>query len=73
MTNEQKDMIATYITAFKNFLTRHILPDVAIRATVYPTNDQVLLVITLNRNNQGGERSSAMSAPRPKRLFRRPA
>ena len=54
MTNEQKDMIATYITAFKNFLARHILPDVAIRATVYPTNDQVLLVITLNRNNQGG-------------------
>ena len=54
MTNEQKDTIATYITAFKNFLARHILPDVAIRATVYPTSDQVLLVITLNRNNQGG-------------------
>lgn len=71
MTNEQKDMIATYITAFKNFLARHILPDVAIRATVYPTSDQVLLVITLNRNNQG-VRSSAMSAPRPKRLFRGP-
>lgn len=47
-------MIATYITAFKNLLARHILPDVAIRATVYPTSDQVLLVITLNRNNQGG-------------------
>lgn len=54
MTNEQKDTIATYITAFKNFLARHILPDVAIRAMVYPTSDQVLLVITLNRNNQGG-------------------
>ena len=51
MTNEQKDMIATYITAFKNFLASHIQPDVAIRAMVYPTSDQVLLVITLNRNN----------------------
>lgn len=62
MTNEEKDMIATYITSFKNLLARHILPDVAIRATVYPTPKEVLLVITLNRNNQGSTEFKSESA-----------
>ena len=54
MTNEQKDMIATYITTFKNLLARHLQPDVAIRTSVFPTPDEVLLIMTLNRDNQGG-------------------
>lgn len=47
-------MIATYITTFKNLLARHLQPDVAIRTSVFPTPDEVLLIMTLNRDNQGG-------------------
>ena len=54
MTNEQKDMIATYITTFKNLLARHLQPDVAIRTSVFPTPDEVLLIMPLNRDNPGG-------------------
>lgn len=47
-------MIATYITTFKNLLARHLQPDVAIKTLVFPTPVEVLMVLTLNRDNQGG-------------------
>ena len=47
-------MIATYITTFKNLLARHLQPNVAIKTSVFPTPDEVLLIMTLNRDNQGG-------------------
>lgn len=47
-------MIATYITTFKNLLARHLQPNVAIKTSVFPTPDEVLLIMTLNRENQGG-------------------
>lgn len=54
MTAEQKDMIATYITTFKNLLARHLKPNVAIKTSIYPTPDEVLIQLTLNRDNKSG-------------------
>ena len=52
MQQEQKDMVSSFVTIFKDLLTPHLKPDVSIKTSIYPMENKALVVMHLNHNNQ---------------------